>query len=259
MANNETTVNIDMQANKQRFLQIFKDKIKRDGADKLLEWLCKSDFFEAPASSKFHNAVRGGLCDHSLNVYDRVVALVETEKAYERQRAVGKAIAERRAELTTGLIPNLNFDVDKVEKIIQKEIAEGKFNVGGDMPTLFDNVSEENIAVAALLHDLCKIDYYKISKRNQKNEVTGQWEKVDYYSIDEALPYGHGEKSVYIISGFMRLERKEAMAINWHMGGFDKRVVGGDFSLSKAFEQYPFATLVHIADIMSTYFDEGRG
>ena len=32
----------------------------------------------------------------------------------------------------------------------------------------------------------------------------------------------------------MRLERKEAMAINWHMGGFDKRVVGGDFSLSKA-------------------------
>ncbi len=29
MANNETTVNIDMQANKQRFLQIFKDKIKR--------------------------------------------------------------------------------------------------------------------------------------------------------------------------------------------------------------------------------------
>lgn len=157
------------------------------------------------------------------------------------------------------MIPNLNFDVAKVEKIIQKEIAEGKFNVGGDMPTLFDNVSEENIAVAALLHDLCKIDYYKISQRNQKNEVTGQWEKVDYYSIDEALPYGHGEKSVYIISGFMRLERKEAMAINWHMGGFDKRVVGGDFSLSKAFEQYPFATLVHIADIMSTYFDEGRG
>ena len=93
--------------------------------------------------------------------------------------------------------------------------------------------------------------------RSVKNEF-GTWEQVPYYTVDEKLPYGHGEKSVYMISGFMRLTREEAMAINWHMGGFDKRVVGGDFSISKAFSQFPFATLVHIADIMATYFDEDR-
>ena len=266
MANNIVQVDIDLQANKQRFIQIFNDKIKREGADKLLNWLQRSDFFEAPASSKFHNAIRGGLCDHSLNVYDRVVALVEFERQFERKRLADKsslsleeaAIQARRAELMTSLIPKLNIDPEKVEKIVQKEIAEGKFSGGGNMPTLLDGVTDENIAIATLLHDLCKVDYYKVSQRNKKDEVTGQWVKEDYFSIDEALPYGHGEKSVYIISGFMRLERIEAMAINWHMGGFDKRVIGGDFSLSKAFEQYPFATLVHVADIMATYFDENR-
>ena len=56
----------------------------------------------------------------------------------------------------------------------------------------------------------------------------------------------------------MKLTRDEAMAINWHMGGFDKRVLGGDFSLSVAFYDYPFSTLIHVADIMATYFDEER-
>ena len=79
-------------------------------------------------------------------------------------------------------------------------------------------VSQESIAIAALLHDVCKTDFYAISFRNVKNEQTGQWEKKPYYTIDEKLPYGHGEKSVYIISGFMRLTRPEAMAIRWHMG-----------------------------------------
>lgn len=266
MANNVVQGEIDIQANKQRFINIFTEKVKREGAEKLLNYLQKSDFFTAPASSKFHNAIKGGLCDHSLNVYDRVVSLVEFEKQYERNRLASKAsldleemaIEARRKELMTVLLPKLNIEPDKVEKIVQKEIAEGKFSGGGTIPTLLDGITDENIAIATLLHDLCKIDYYKLSQRNVKNENTGQWEKVDYYTIDEALPYGHGEKSVYIISGFMRLERIEAMAINWHMGGFDKRVIGGDFSLSKAFEQYPFATLVHIADIMATYFDENR-
>ncbi len=78
--------------------------------------------------------------------------------------------------------------------------------------------SQESIAIAALLHDLCKIDFYTQSFRNVKNDQTGQWEKKPFYTIDEKLPYGHGEKSVYIISGFMKLKREEAMAIRWHMG-----------------------------------------
>ena len=195
---------IDLDFNKDRFIQLFNKHVTREGSDKLLNWLEGSDFFTAPASSKFHNAVTGGLCDHSLNVFDRAVELIENE------------------------------------------------NKKDGSP--FKNITMENIAIATLLHDVCKVNFYEVQLRNVK--VDGIWEQVPYYSVNDSLPYGHGEKSVYIISGFMRLTRDEAMAINWHMGGFDKRVIGGDYSLSKAFTDYPFATIVHIADIMATYFDE---
>ena len=76
----------------------------------------------------------------------------------------------------------------------------------------------ESVAIVALLHDLCKIGCYKAGTRNVKNDATGQWEKVPTFFFEDKLPYGHGEKSVYIISGFMRLSREEAMAIRWHMG-----------------------------------------
>jgi len=72
------------------------------------------------------------------------------------------------------------------------------------------------------------------------------------------LPYGHGEKSVYIINGFMRLSRGEAMAINWHMGGFDDRVRGGSYSMSAAFEKEPLCVMLHTADLIATYLDENR-
>ena len=195
---------IDLDLNKERFIQLFNKHVAREGSDKLLKWLSDSDFFTAPASSKFHNAVTGGLCDHSLNVFDRAVELIENE------------------------------------------------NKKDGSP--FKNVTMESIAIATLLHDVCKVNFYEVQLRNVK--VDGIWEQVPYFSVNDTLPYGHGEKSVYIISGFMRLTRDEAMAINWHMGGFDKRVLGGDYSLSKAFTDYPFATIVHIADIMATYFDE---
>ena len=69
------------------------------------------------------------------------------------------------------------------------------------------------------------------------------------------LPYGHGEKSVYIISGFMRLTREEAMAINWHMGSFDPRT-SGTSDLSDAYTIFPNAVLFHTADLVATYLDE---
>ena len=48
---------------KKQFVLLYETNIKREGADKLLEWLSeKSDFFSAPSSSKFHNAFEGGLC-----------------------------------------------------------------------------------------------------------------------------------------------------------------------------------------------------
>jgi len=113
--------------------------------------------------------------------------------------------------------------------------------------------SEESVAIAALLHDLCKVGCYRAGTRNVKNETTGQWEKVSTYYFEDKLPYGHGEKSVYIISGFMRLTRDEAMAIRWHMGFSgpeDNRTVG------QALEQYPLAMALATADMEASYFLE---
>ena len=183
---------------KERFIEIYKKCIKREGADKLLDYLISSDFFTAPASARFHSSYEGGLCEHSLNVYD---CLKRIASNYEDKR-----------------------------------------------------ISAESIAIAALFHDVCKVNFYKTEYRNVK--VDGQWTQVPYYSIEDTLPYGHGEKSVYIISGFMRLTREEAMAINWHSGGFDDRVRGGSFGMSQAYYKFPTAMLFHSADMMATYLDE---
>ena len=112
----------------------------------------------------------------------------------------------------------------------------------------------ESIAIVSLLHDLCKVGCYKAGTRNVKNETTGQWEKVPTFFYEDKLPYGHGEKSVYIISGFLRLSREEAMAIRWHMGfsgNEDERLVG------QALEQYPLAFALSTADMEASYFLEG--
>ncbi len=116
-------------------------------------------------------------------------------------------------------------------------------------------VSDESVAISALLHDICKINCYRAGTRNVKNELTGQWEKVPTFFYEDPLPYGHGEKSVYIISGYMRLTRQEAMAIRWHMGfsgAEDSRLVG------QALEQYPLAFALSVADMEATYFLEGE-
>lgn len=187
---------------KEEFLKIYNENIKREGADKLLEWLVKTDFFTAPASSKFHSNFEGGLCLHSINVFKRFVSLLKTEY--------------------------------------------------GENWT--DVVSMESAAIMALLHDICKVDCYKVEMRNVK--VDGAWVQKPYFAFEESLPYGHGEKSVYIITGFLKLSRDEAMAINWHMGGFDARVRMGASVLSEAFYMHPICVLLHVADLQATYLDE---
>ena len=89
--------------------------------------------------------------------------------------------------------------------------------------------NRESYAICALLHDLCKAQFYKVSTRNVKNEKTGAWEKQPFYMVEDSFPYGHGEKSVFLIERFMRLKTSEAMAIRWHMGGFDESVKGAYF------------------------------
>lgn len=112
--------------------------------------------------------------------------------------------------------------------------------------------SEETVAIVSLLHDVCKVNFYKESTRNVKDEF-GVWQKVPYFEIDDKLPYGHGEKSVYIITGFMRLTREEAFAIRFHMG-FSNTTEARD--VSKAFAMYPLAYALYAADMEATYYIE---
>ena len=111
----------------------------------------------------------------------------------------------------------------------------------------------ESAAIAALLHDLCKIGCYKAGTRNVKDDATGKWEKVPTFYYEDKLPYGHGEKSVYIISGFMRLTREEAMAIRWHMGPWDlpAQSIEMDKSYRKAQDRSPLVALIHTADTLA--------
>lgn len=57
---------------REEFHQIFDKRVNRKGADKLLEWMERNGFFEAPASKGHHLAVPGGLALHSLHVYRRL-------------------------------------------------------------------------------------------------------------------------------------------------------------------------------------------
>lgn len=192
--------------NKERFLEIYKSKITREGADKLLDYLLSSssDFFTAPASARFHGAYSGGLLEHSLNVYDCLCDYLSRDR------------------------------------------VKNEYGM---------NYSEESIAIVSLLHDLCKIDCYKEGTRNVKGP-DGVWKTVPTYEFSDSLPYGHGEKSVYIITGFMKLTREEAFAIRYHMGFSsstdDARNVGS------AFEMFPLAFALSTADMEATYFIEGK-
>ena len=193
-----------VMTNKEKFIEIYNTYIKREGADKLLDFLTspeKSDFFTAPASTRFHGNYEGGLLEHSLNVYECLVDFCNTDR------------------------------------------FKNKFGF---------SYSNESLAIAALLHDLCKVNFYKTEMRNVKKN--GVWESVPYYTIEDNLPYGHGEKSVYIISGYMKLTRDEAFAIRYHMGFSgpeDANQVG------RALEMFPLAFALCVADQEASYYMEG--
>ena len=192
--------------NQERFLKIYKEKITREGADKLLEYLLSpsSDFFTAPASARFHSSFEGGLLEHSLNVYD----------------CLNSYLKSPRIKDTFGF-----------------------------------EYSDESIAIVSLLHDLCKVNVYKKGFRNVKDEK-GVWQRVDSFEFDDKLPYGHGEKSVYIISGYMKLTREEAFAIRYHMGYSSP--TEDPRNVSAAFEMFPLAFALSTADSEATYYLESE-
>ncbi len=116
------------------------------------------------------------------------------------------------------------------------------------------NYSDETIAIVALLHDLCKIGCYKSYMRNVKG-ADGKWTQVPSYQFQDPMPYGHGEKSVYIINGYLRLTREEAFAVRYHMGFSGNEDKG---SVGNAFQMFPLAFALSVADMEATYFLENE-
>ena len=169
---------------------------KRDGIENIISFLEKTDFYTAPASTKFHGSFETGLLEHSMKVY----------------------------EILKEKVKHLPIEI---------------------------KVNEDTLIIISLLHDVCKANFYKVDYRNAKNEL-GVWEKVPYYTVDDTIPYGHGEKSVMMISEYIKLTSEEKYCIRWHMGFTEPKEMYS--TLGQAFKKYPLALLLHEADLESTYF-----
>ena len=180
---------------KEEFIRLLRST-NRDGIEDLIQFLEKSDFYKAPASTRFHGSFEGGLLEHSMKVY----------------------------EILKHKVKNSVLDL---------------------------NVSDDTLIIIALLHDICKANFYKVDYRNAKN-ARGEWEKVPYYTVDDTIPYGHGEKSVMMITEYMKLTVEEKYCIRWHMGFTEPKEVYN--TLGQAFKKFPLALILHEADLESTYF-----
>lgn len=176
---------------------------KRPGIENLLEFIRKSDFYTAPASTRFHGAYEGGLLVHSINVLDCL-----SEKKASNNAVWCKVLV---------------------------------------------NVQSESIIISSLLHDLCKTYFYITEMRNKKEE-SGAWVKVPFYTVNDLIPYGHGEKSVMIIEEYIKLLPAERYAIRWHMGSYEPKELWN--TLGTAMEKYPLILALHEADMEATYLLE---
>ncbi|WP_338433438.1 HD domain-containing protein [Clostridium tyrobutyricum] len=168
---------------------------ERKGIERVIKYLESSDFFEAPASTRYHGNYKGGLAEHSLNVYE----------------------------------------------IFKKKNAEYDFGL-----------SDDTVKITALLHDICKTNFYTVSSRNMKKD--GKWIKVPYYTVDDQVPFGHGEKSVILLQQFIRLSKEEVIIIRWHMGGYEPKenynYISNSWNICKA------GVALHTADLESSYILE---
>ena len=180
---------------KEKFIELLRST-NRENIEELIKFIQKTDFFEAPASTRFHGSREYGLVEHSLKVYELLLQKVKTASI---------------------------------------EIKP----------------PEESLILIALLHDICKANYYKIDYRNAKNAL-GVWEKVPYYTVDDTIPYGHGEKSVMMITEYMKLTPEEKYAIRWHMGYTEPKENYN--AIGATYKKYPIALLTHEADLEATYF-----
>lgn len=191
---------------KNQFIELLRST-KREGMDSVIAFLCTSDFFTAPASTRYHSCHEGGLLEHSMLVYGQLK-----------------------------------------EKLGSTEI--------------YGSYSEDTIIISALLHDICKTNYYVAEPKNRKKyhengakqDSNGKydWETYMGYTVDDKAPLGHGEKSVIMLMPYIKLKKEELYAIRWHMGLSENDIK----TVGQAFMMYPLAMALHIADLEATYLLE---
>lgn len=203
-----TSMNADLENQRKLFTSTVRQFIHRDGIENLLTWLDSTDFYTAPASTKYHGSHPGGLVDHCLAVYHELIFLMH----------------------------GFNGFVDSEHAPKWHEKSEARYTM-------------ENVAIAALFHDLCKVNTYKQEFKNVKKD--GEWISEPYYTVHPDFQFGgHGSKSVYQCMRFIQLLPCEAAAINAHMGAFDMSTYSQP---ANVYGENPLAWLLHVADESATY------
>lgn len=212
---------MNRQENIKRFEELM-GKVNRDGMDELMKYIRESDFYSAPASTRFHLSCEGGLLQHSLNVYDCLL---------------------------------------------------NKAKHSSTWACILADAGAEALILCPLLHDLCKTHFYAVDFKNQKtydqekvkaaerwqvkhdNNGDFIWETVPCYTVNDKVPYGHGEKSVMMIEQFIKLTGPERFAIRWHMGFTEPKELHQQ--VGQAMEKYPLVLALHEADQEASALLEG--
>lgn len=206
----DADVNRAIEENKKEFINALRG-IKREGIEDVIKYCEEHDMYTAPSSTRFHLASKGGLLQHSLNVYN-----------------VAKNILFDNEDGT------YSYKIDGVE------VA---------------RVSEDTLKISTLLHDFCKMDTYKPVYKTKKYDDGSEHKYISKYTYSEEFSFGHGEKSVYLLSRMMDLTEEEASAIRWHMGAFGNEEQ--TWPMNNAIKKYPFIWAVHTADMEASTFMEG--
>lgn len=117
-----------------------------------------------------------------------------------------------------------------------------------------DKYSKETLFIVAFGHDVCKTGIYQYAEQYYKDKGSTQWKTRPGWDIVDSFPMGHGEKSVFIVSQYLKLELEEILAIRWHMGAFEVGVILDPtikYSYQEAQNISPLVRMAHCADLMA--------
>lgn len=173
-----------IESNKIEFLKLISE-IDIEGADTqgLVDYLMNNDFFTAPASTQYHSAYEGGLCEHSLNVYRNLVKLYDLNK--------GKVPEYDKSSL---LVVGLLHDISKVN-FYEKYVMNKK--VYNEKGTKSDNMG--------------KFDWFAEDAFKTKD------------AHDRFIFGTHGQNSLMLVGRYIPLNAEESCAIVNHHAGMDDK------------------------------------